>query len=421
MSSESVQQKWWYKPATAFGLGFLFLVVTAALGAFLRYLFVDPPAWATYKHFLHAHSHIAFLGWVYNALFGLILLYFIPQGKQRGLMRLFWLTQIATVGMLIFFPIQGYARESIVFSTLHIFFSWAFAAGAWKRLQSRSQVARRYLKLGLFFMIISSLGPFALGPMMVNGMGGSPWYYGAIYYYLHFQYNGWFIFALLALLYQYLDVQDMRIARAAASAALLLFTLGVFLSLSLSVLWAEQQGWLYALAALAGVLQLAGCYFLYRSLQPASKDLWRRFAPLVKQLLLFAALAFLLKNVLQLVAALPALSDLAFSNRNFIIAFLHLIFLGVVSPLLLAEGFRRRWLVPDPANRILIYLFLLAFIGSQLLLTGLYIPGFTPLLAPVYARGMLYLSLAMFVCLAVLGMRSARTRGSSGQAGQGYR
>jgi hypothetical protein len=411
MNSERIQQAWWRRPAVAYGLAFLFLVITALLGAFLRYLFAGPPAWAypawaTYKHFLHAHSHIAFLGWVYNALFALILLYFIPKEKQKGLMWLFWITQLSTVGMLLFFPIQGYARESIIFSTLHIFFSWAFAGMVWKRLSSSSITARRYLKLGFFFMIISSLGPFALGPMMVNGMGGSSWYYMAIYYYLHFQYNGWFIFGLLALLYQYLELGGHRIAQPASNTALFLFTLGVFLSLSLSILWAEQQNWLYTMAALAGVLQLAACYYLYRSLPAGPGGVWQGLSPLVKQLVLFAALFFLVKNVLQLVAALPALSDLAFSNRNFIIAFLHMIFLGVVSPLLLAEGFRRRWLPETRASRSFIYLFLLAFLLSQLLLTAMYLPGLTPLLAPLHAKGMFYLSALMFLAAAGIGVLS---------------
>lgn len=406
MSEAKELQKWWLKPATAFGLSFLFLIITAALGTFLRYFFVGAVPWANYKNFLHAHSHLAFLGWVYNALFALILCYFIPRARQRGLFLLFWLTQLATIGMLIFFPIQGYARESIIFSTLHIFFSWAFAWMAWKRIQTTSPIAGRYLKLGLFFMVISSFGPFALGPLMVNGLGGSNWYYMAIYYYLHFQYNGWFIFALLAIVYQYLEASGLSISRTAASRAFILFFLGCVFSLSLSILWAEQQGWLYGLAALAGVLQLAGLYYLYQSVTPAHPHAWHGFKPLVKHLLLFAGLAFGAKNVLQLFAALPLIADMAFSNRNFIIAFLHLIFLGVVTPVLLAEGFHRHWLGTFKATRIATYLFLLAFVGSQLVLTCLYFPPLTALLAPWYAKDLFYLSGLMFIALLSIGMVS---------------
>ncbi len=404
-------QKWWLKPATAFGLAFFFLIITAALGTFLRYFFVGAVSWANYKYFLHAHSHLAFLGWVYNALYALILSYFIPADKQKGLMRLFWLTQIATVGMLVFFPLQGYARESIIFSTLHIFFSWAFTWMARKHMHSSSPIAGRYLKLGLFFMVISSLGPFAMGPIMVNGLGGSNWYYMAIYYYLHFQYNGWFIFALLAVLYQYLEARGFSISNASAARAFMLFALGCVFSLSLSILWAEQQGWLYGLAALAGVLQLGGLYYLYRSVLPVSPHCWGGLQPLVKQLLIFAALAFGVKNVLQLVAALPALADIAFSNRNFIIAFLHLIFLGVVTPVLLAEGFHRHWLPSSSAGRVLIYLFLLAFVGSQLLLTTLYLPPLTAWIAPWYAKGLFYVSGAMFLALMGVGTLKLYNKG----------
>ena len=46
--------------------------------------------------------------------------------------RLFWVTQLAVVGMMIDFPAQGYAFVSILFSTLHIFCSYYFCYLIWK-------------------------------------------------------------------------------------------------------------------------------------------------------------------------------------------------------------------------------------------------------------------------------------------------
>jgi hypothetical protein len=44
-----------------------YFVLVAVLGLFLRWLMVSPVDGVNYKNILHAHSHVALLGWLYCA------------------------------------------------------------------------------------------------------------------------------------------------------------------------------------------------------------------------------------------------------------------------------------------------------------------------------------------------------------------
>ena len=157
-------------------LSFVYLILVGLLGCLLRLIFFYPIEGVNFKYFLHGHSHLAFLGWIFNAFFAALIFTYIPK-KARTYKLLFWLLQVAVLGMLITFPIQGYAAASITFSTLHIFLSYWFAGKflrdtSAKRLGS-SPFSLAFVRWGLLFMVLSSIGPFALGAIMAKGLGGS--------------------------------------------------------------------------------------------------------------------------------------------------------------------------------------------------------------------------------------------------------
>src|SRR5690606_20211873 len=106
-------------------------------------------------------------------------------------------------GMLLTFPWEGYGIVSIIFSTLSIFVSYAFAFVYWRDLNGLPQrlAAHLWFKGALVWNVLSSLGPFGLAYMMAGDIRHEHWYLGAIYFFLHFQYNGWFFFACAGLLY----------------------------------------------------------------------------------------------------------------------------------------------------------------------------------------------------------------------------
>ncbi len=333
-------------PRRAFGVALGFLVVVAALGTLLRWQVYRPIAGITYGHFLHAHSHAAFLGWVFNAFVALALVLFIPEDRQRGCRRLFVVFQVAMLGMLIAFPLQGYAAVSIAFSTLHMGASFVFAGGLWRR-NLAVPVARGPLRVALVFLVASGLGPLALGPLAANGLRDTPAYHLAVYFYLHAQYNGWFLFFLQAALLQAATRQGLPVPTADARRALVWLTVGTVLTFAQSTLWLTPPGWVYAIAAVGGLAQLAGCGFLMRCF----RGLGARLTGSVRLLALLAAGAFLLKHALQAAAAWPALGAFG-SHRFIVIAFLHLVFLGVVTPALLAWALGLSWLRDGRMTRV---------------------------------------------------------------------
>lgn len=107
------------KKHTLIALGYFLLA--ALLGVFLRFFFVTSIP-ANFRYVVHAHSHIALLGWVYLGLSALIYkMYFSEAKKGKTYKRIFWFTQITLLGMLFTFPFTGYAALSITFSTLFLF------------------------------------------------------------------------------------------------------------------------------------------------------------------------------------------------------------------------------------------------------------------------------------------------------------
>lgn len=178
-----------------------YFLIAASLGILLR-LFPVTNVDATYKYIVHTHSHIALLGWVYIALTTLIFHLFIQKEARKKYSYIFWATQITILGMLLSFPITGYALYSIIFSTLFLICTYWFYAFFRKHTTCvKNTFSYKFINTSLLFLVISSIGPWALGIIM-NTLGNtSHLYKNAIYFYLHFQYNGWFIFCLFRIVY----------------------------------------------------------------------------------------------------------------------------------------------------------------------------------------------------------------------------
>src|SRR5690606_30397028 len=208
-----------------------------------------------YAYTLHAHSHVAFLGWVFNGFFALALQVFVPTGDSHRYRRLFWTLQVAVAGMLVAYPVQGYARESIIFSTLPLVCAGVFAVRLLRRNVARP-VARRYRVAAFACMLLSGIGPLTLGPLAAMGMRESPWYLLCIYFCLHFQYNGWFILYLIAVLVQRWETAGTSRAVAAAARAWHWLIAGTLLSFALSALWMSPSAWVYAAAVAGGAALL---------------------------------------------------------------------------------------------------------------------------------------------------------------------
>jgi hypothetical protein len=348
----------------AFGIALVFLVVVAGLGTLLRWQAPWQLAGFQYGFFLHAHSHVAFLGWVFNVFFALAWVHFIPTEGRGAYRRLFVTLQVAVLGMLIAFPLQGYAAVSIGFSMLHMAGSGLFVWWLW-RSNLAVPAARGALRVSLLFLVVSGLGPLSLGPLAAAGLRDTPAYALAVYFYLHAQYNGWFLFFLQAVLLQSAVRRGLAVDEQDARRALVWLTSGTVLTFAQSTLWLAPSGWVHACAGVGGAAQLAGCWFLGRCFRDAEI----RLRGTLRILAGLAVAAFLLKHVLQAAVALPGIGELG-SHRFIVIAFLHLVFLGVVTPALLAWAIGLGWLPDGVLTRVGSVLFLAGAAATQLLLVA---------------------------------------------------
>ena len=118
---------------------FINFFIAASMGLVLRFVAIFPVPNINYQFLLHGHSHVAMLGWVYLMIYSLIVHFFIPKTAQQNPIynRLFWLTEIAVIGMMFRFPVEGYALFSIIFSTLHIFLQLLFLSISLERCQNQ--------------------------------------------------------------------------------------------------------------------------------------------------------------------------------------------------------------------------------------------------------------------------------------------
>ena len=350
---------------------FLYLIIAALLGVLLRYILIAPIEGLNFRYLLHAHSHVAFLGWVFNALFAGLVFAYVPE-KATDYRLQFWLLQIAVVGMLITFPIQGYAAASISFSTLHIFLSWWFAAKFYQdthKIDRQNSTSLSFVRWGLIFMVVSAIGPFALGAIMAQGLSASALYNLSIYFYLHFQYNGWFSFAVFGLFFWFLENNDIPFSVVQAKNFLILMLIATIPGYALSALWTQPAAWVYVFGFIAGIAQLLAFVCLLAILIKNKKILVTSLMKPVRYLLFFTLLALLLKGMMQFASAFPAIADLAYKARNFTIGYLHIVFLGFVSVFLIA-WFCQVGIVKINNRKayVGIVLFLIGFIISELII-----------------------------------------------------
>jgi hypothetical protein len=319
------------KAKTQSFIALAYFLIASSLGIILR-LFTTTNINFTYKYVVHTHSHIALLGWVYIALTSLIFHVSIKKKAVKKYSIIFWGTQITILGMLFSFPFIGYALFSILFSTLFLICSyWFFSFFKKHHHLNKNNYGYKFINTALLFMTISSIGPWALGIIM-NTLGNtSHWYKNAIYFYLHFQYNGWFIFCLFGLLFLLLEKHQLSIQKKMISTFYTLMILSCGFTLFLSFLWIKPPVYIYELAFIGAFLQLFALYKLHQIIKTIQSILYQKLPRISILLLRFIYILFIFKIVSQTLTAFPYFAELAIQIKDFVIGYLHLTFLGIVS------------------------------------------------------------------------------------------
>ena len=315
----------------------IYFLLIALLGVLLRLLpLIDISL--DYKYIVHTHSHVALLGWVYTALTTLIYKLFLENALiDRKYRILFWCTQATIIGMLLTFPFTGYAVFSIIFSTLFLFASYLFTWLFIKNTTTNQKKTNSYkcIKISLWYMILSSIGPWALGYIMTTAGSGSNLYRNAIYFYLHFQYNGWFIMALFGIFFYILEEQMIKISPKTFQQFYWAINIGVVATFGISLLWMKPHFSIYIVSFLGALSQLFALGFLVKELLPFKRKIATKNSTLSFQLLKIVAFLFLVKLFMQVIGSLPNFANSISYNTDLIIGYIHWVFLGAVSIALL--------------------------------------------------------------------------------------
>ncbi|MEO6813227.1 MAG: hypothetical protein ABI172_04810 [Ginsengibacter sp.] len=310
--------------------------IVALAGVTLRYKINFPLPAVNQKHLLYGHSNFAFAGWVALVLMALMVSYLQQQNVITNYRKYHWVLFadcIAAYGMFISFIIESYGMYSITFSCLSILISYFFICFLWRDLNKveDKSYAIKWLKAALALWAISSLGALALGYLMINHIMVQDYYFEALYFFLHFQYNGWFLFACFGLLFFQLFRSGFLPSVSISKKLFIIMVITVAPTYLLSILWLKLPRPVHIIADISGILQLIVLIYFIRLFSLVKKRVPRQFSKTTTYLWFMASVAFILKIILQMLSIVPFLSNFAFGYRPVVIGYLHLSFLGIIS------------------------------------------------------------------------------------------
>jgi len=346
------------------------LLVAAFIGVLIRWHFLYPIPNFNYNNWLHAHSHITFLGWVFMGLIALIHVYyektdFFPDRKFR---MLAWSILATNMGMLISFPIQGYGPVSIFFSAVHMILAIYIYSLFFPFLKRQSSLGFQFVRWGFVFMIISGIGPLALGPLVILGYKYTEWYDYAIYFYLHFQYNGFFALVILGLILHHMDHNHSLFLEKIRNPVVYGLVSAIVFTFFLSILGSDPALIFYLLGGLGAVMQVVIVILILITVLRYYVDFFHREHVYINALLIISLTCLETKLYLQFLSGIPAIADFVFQSRNTIVAYLHLVLIGFVTSFIIAWWYK----LNTKPRRIYfswsILNFIVGFVGSEIIL-----------------------------------------------------
>lgn len=379
-------------------VSFLNLFVVGCLGLLMRYKSGFEFRHFEQKNLQNAHSHFAFAGWITHTIMILMIIYvnpFLNDLTSRLFKDIIIANLICAYGMLISFTIQGYGLISITFSTLSIITFFVFSYNYFKVLKfSENKNISNWLKAAIIFNLISNFGTASLTYMMATKNLPQHMYLSSIYWYLHFQYNGWFFFGCLGLFLGYLHNlfpnmnQDKNVFR--------LFFYSCIPAFGLSVLWLDLPYWLYLIVVASSIAQFLGWIKLILLLKNLKFLQHLEVSKLKKFLFVVIGSALSIKLTLQLVSVIPSISQFAFGFRPIVIAYLHLVLLAFVSTFLITYIFINNLITINKYTIRGIATFIIGIIFNELILS---IQGFGSLTYVVIPGMNVYLIIIALVML----------------------
>jgi hypothetical protein len=347
-----------------------FLFIVASIGTLLRSVsFIDLPF--SYGNLVHAHSHVAFQGWVYTSMILILPKLFLSKdqiAKGRYLLQ-FQITIPIIIGILISFSLQGYGLYSIIFSTLFQGLNYWFIYQFLRDSKSLSPtLPLQFIKWGLYLGLLSTLFPFIIGFLSAKGYANTELYESFIYTFMHLQYNGWFLFVAIGLFIKLLELHDIKLLSKHALVFFNLFSISILPAISLSLIGMSFKSFFLPFAYVSAILQVLAVYHFIRAIPATAASIFNRQTFLVKLFFFVFLISFTLKFSIQFLSIFPFAEEIAFHNKPIILSYLHLSLIGVISCLYLGIMFLFNWI---PVSTLSInggLMFLAGFLCTELLL-----------------------------------------------------
>jgi hypothetical protein len=316
------------------------LLIVAVLGTIMRYKIAFSLPIVEQKNLQQSHSHFAFYGWITFVIFVLIIKYLKEIQPNLDTKKYNWIVifnLFSAFGMLVSFIYNGYFWLSISFSTLALLTSFAMYFLFVKDTKGVKDSSKIWFHAALFFATISSLGVFSLSYMMVTRNFSQDIFLASEYFYLHFQYNGFFIFSCIGLLLHNLKSIQADVSEKENTLIFWLSFVGCLVGYGLSILWLKMPLWVFMLIVITTFMQTYGAFLLYKVVKERWSIIKAKWSPLFRFILFYAGFAFAVKILLQLGSNIPEVNKFAFGFRNIVIAYLHLVLLMCVSAFLVGQ------------------------------------------------------------------------------------
>ncbi|MFD0762329.1 hypothetical protein ACFQZW_09575 [Lutibacter aestuarii] len=381
---------------------FALFIIAAVYGFLIRWNFTFPVGSFPYKNILQSHSHVAFLGWGYLAVIGVILKLFTSVKLQKHQLYKFCFLIIYTTatGMLISFPIGGYKVFSIVLLSVFGIATYVVSFKILKDIKEQS-VATKLVKFGIYYYLLSSLATWFIAVVMVT-QGKTDLYYNTIYFYLHFLYNGFFVFALFGILFKLIENEGIQISKKTQNAFFVYLNSACIPAYALSILWSDVHVIFYVIGFAASILQLISLLYLLNILKLIFKN--NRWNFILRILLKFSVIAYALKIIIQVFSSFPYFVEKSLALKPyFIIGYLHLFTLAFMSALLFFILNQLKIFNFYKFSKVGIYVFLCTVFCTELLF---FIQGFLLLLKlnplPHYNLWVLFFSGLLVMSLVVI-------------------
>ncbi|PZX48325.1 hypothetical protein [Algoriphagus chordae] len=348
--------------------GLVLFLIAALLGTSMRLFWVVELPYFEYTNVLHAHSHLAMLGWGFTIICALFI-HFLKGYIQKP--KLYWGLVLANILvcslMTVSFVLKGYTILSISLLTAHLLIAYYLGFLLLSDLKKlRNQTATLLGRWAIYWMFISTIGVWFLPLVIVNLGKLHPLYLASIEFFLHLQFNGWFVFAVLSILVLFFELQGkiLKISR------LEFFGLQISLVLTygLPAYWSYPFEILAYLNSLGVLIQAVVFGRLLIPMVKALKDPTQDKSDLGYWLIVLGLISLFAKIVVQLTLLLPAFLHASSDIRQFFVGFIHLIMLGFFTMTSVGICLRRGLIPQNMLSKVGLLMLIIAFILTELTL-----------------------------------------------------